>query len=462
MNMESKMNQSFFASWVFVAAAVLAMPANATNAEQLTAEMVDETGLDADTINDLTFAGMAEIQAQLESFETLVELDQRVIAETLEMLPFVAAESAQFALASMADIEPLLVAQLEMSEADREQLEREMDAASQDMERAREDMHRAKTDLESNEADRQREFEDARAEMEEAAHEMARIGQEIAQDYVIQFGDMHRKAMLGINLGEEIEVGVEVAAVTPDGPADVAGVMAGDVVVSIDGQMLNEGDNSLRTINLIEYMTEVEPDQQVTVGLDRDGVHHDVVVTAAENDFRRFRFNFEFPGAEDFDGGEYTFVMPDDWAEDYAEGGGRVRPGRYFPLFKRPAIAGWDAMELVTLTPALGRYFGTEEGLLVVRAPDSDVLQLEDGDVILKIDGRTPDSPGHALRILASYQNGDQLEIEIMREQRPVKLDVSFPDQPGDAKTSLRTTPDIHSALGRPIKTYLYAMYQTL
>src|SRR2546430_13415861 len=39
-------------------------------------------------------------------------------------------------------------------------------------------------------------------------------------------------------------------------------------------------------------------------------------------------------------------------------------------------------LELATLTPRLGSYFGSEKGVLVVRAPADGALKLEDGDVI--------------------------------------------------------------------------------
>jgi len=58
---------------------------------------------------------------------------------------------------------------------------------------------------------------------------------------------------------------------------------------------------------------------------------------------------------------------------------------------------GWGDMELVPLTEELGRYFGTDKGLLVVRAPEDDDLKLKDGDVIQRIDGREPQSVAHAM-----------------------------------------------------------------
>ena len=85
-------------------------------------------------------------------------------------------------------------------------------------------------------------------------------------------------------------------------------------------------------------------------------------------------------------------------------------------------------MELVELSEGLGKYFGTDQGVLVVSAPTSGALELEDGDVIQSIDGREPTSVNHALRILGSYQPGEELELSIMRDQRRRTLDVTIPD----------------------------------
>jgi len=93
----------------------------------------------------------------------------------------------------------------------------------------------------------------------------------------------------------------------------------------------------------------------------------------------------------------------------------------------------WGDMELVELNEGLGKYFGTDSGILVVSAPESGTLKLEDGDVIQKIDGREPTSVRHALRILSSYQGGESLEIEIIRDKKRRKLEISMPD----ARTSM-------------------------
>ncbi len=88
----------------------------------------------------------------------------------------------------------------------------------------------------------------------------------------------------------------------------------------------------------------------------------------------------------------------------------------------------WAGMELVELNEGLGKYFGADTGVLVVSAPESNAMQLEDGDVIRKIDGREPTSVRHAMRILGSYQPGEKLELEILRDKKKRTLDIEMPD----------------------------------
>ena len=89
---------------------------------------------------------------------------------------------------------------------------------------------------------------------------------------------------------------------------------------------------------------------------------------------------------------------------------------------------GFGEMEMVELNESLGRYFGTDSGLLVIKAPSDNAYQLQDGDVIKNIDGRTPSDLRHAVRILSSYESGESVNIEIMRDKRKKTITVEVPD----------------------------------
>lgn len=87
-------------------------------------------------------------------------------------------------------------------------------------------------------------------------------------------------------------------------------------------------------------------------------------------------------------------------------------------------------MELTTLTPQLGSYFGTNQGVLVVHAPTHGILKLQDGDVILSIGGRIPANRSQAMRILTSYDPGEKIRLVVLREHHRRDITATMPAAP--------------------------------
>ena len=247
------------------------------------------------------------------------------------------------------------------------------------------------------------ELQEARQALEEAAREVARLSARAAGPVVDRLRTTARPAVLGINISDAGE-GVRIDGVTPGGPADDSGLATGDIIVAMDGAELG-GDSAARV--LIGQMENVSPGDAVLLTIVRDGDEEEIEVIAESSSAF---FDRDDSGDRRFGLGELF--------ERRGEVGDRLLS------FRRR----WGDMELVELTPGLGAYFGTETGILVVRAPSDDALAaLMDGDVILDIGGREPNSPEHALRILASFESGESLELAIMREQRRETLEVDFP-----------------------------------
>ena len=67
----------------------------------------------------------------------------------------------------------------------------------------------------------------------------------------------------------------------------------------------------------------------------------------------------------------------------------------------------------------------------VVKAPADSALPLKSGDVILAIDGRKPTSPEHAMRILRSYEGGEAVKLDIMRQKRRTTATWTVPENTG-------------------------------
>lgn len=252
----------------------------------------------------------------------------------------------------------------------------------------------------------------AEARLEEAARRIAELSTRRlppldARRFGFGFG---ARPMLGITIDGETDdgpvEGVVVSGVTPSGPAVEAGLRAGDVVTAINDESLAADSSLAANRKLLDFMAGVEEGDRLDVEYLRDGAVAEVTLEPRARTPRML-----------------TFGMPEAPRAPRAP----AAPG-FSQFVFLDGRGGWGDMEMVPLTEDLGRYFGTDKGLLVVRAPSDDSLQLKDGDVIHAIDGREPTSVSHAVRILGSYQSGETLKIEIMRDRRRQTLDVEMPD----------------------------------
>jgi C-terminal processing protease CtpA/Prc len=280
------------------------------------------------------------------------------------------------------------------------------DPPSVEAERARAaaDSSRAAADkaYAANEADQAKleaQLETARKQLDEAAHQVAELSTQLSRPVIESFMDMDMDGHHAI-IGVQLEAtgggpGARVREVSPGGPAAEAGIHAGDVVVAVNGAEV-KGENPARQV--MRLMRAVKPDSKVSVRVLRDGSPRDFTVVARAA-----------PG--------YFFAQ-------FPEFGPELMPGPRGALLLHGPVMD---MELATLTPQLGRYFGSDKGVLVVRAPADGALKLEDGDVILAIDGRQPESGSHATRILASYQPGEKVTLRIVRNHKTQDLETALP-----------------------------------
>lgn len=273
-----------------------------------------------------------------------------------------------------------------------------------------------KKDAESQ-AETERKLEDARRRLDAAAREVAELSMSMSEHAVPSIRHFThigpQRAMIGINLGprggEELNEGVKIASISPGGAAESAGLKAGDVLLAIDDKRLKaEADLSAREV-LLQAMREVKPGDKVKLRYRRDKKEATATVTAEAAMDRIWSRPLAVRG----------FTAPGIAAMPFPP-----------PLAMMRAVGVFGSAELVPLTPKLGQYFGTEKGLLVVRAPADSRLQLEDGDVIVDIDGRTPTSPTHAFRILGSYQAGEQLKLGVLRMKKRMTFEVTVPEDP--------------------------------
>jgi len=328
-------------------------------------------------------------------------------------------------------------AELEEAEHRLEQAESEMEVREAEVEiqieNAERSLEQAESELELQEAELENQLESAQLRLEEAARQVAELSAQLVGDAtVIALGSLRSagapKPMLGINItsaGDNRNEGVLVGGVTPGGPADNAGIQTGDVLVEIDGQSLEGGESESGMRVLSDYMNDVEEGQTVVLRLVRDGKSESV--TIVPENMNPLRMAFTMSDDWDFDFEEFEELAELEGLQELEGLGHRYRAGPHGYQLRLGHAEYWGDMELVTLTPELGEYFGAEEGILVVRAPDEEALQLLDGDVIVEIDGRKPGDPAHAMRILRSYDRGESVKLGIVRKKKQRTLDIRLP-----------------------------------
>lgn len=296
-------------------------------------------------------------------------------------------------------------------------------AQSEEMERAEAEFAAIAAQNEMREAEIAEKLEQAELRMAEAARQIA----ELTSERLPKMHGMERRIeiiddgrpRLGINIGEESSggpvEGVRVMGVTPGSAADDAGLRAGDVITAINDESMSADKSGDATRLILDFMSGVEAGDVLEVEYLRDGKVGTVEVEPRAVEMRSYAFrgfpkDFSMPSMPEMHAAPH---MVEKFQDGFAFGwSGNV----------------WGDMELVELNEGLGKYFGADSGVLVVSAPETNSLQLEDGDVIRKIDGREPTNVRHAMRILSSYQAGESLQIEILRDKKKRTLDIEMPD----------------------------------
>jgi S1-C subfamily serine protease len=232
-----------------------------------------------------------------------------------------------------------------------------------------------------------------------------------------------RRARLGVTVdlraSDSDSIGATLSAVTPGGPAAKAGLKSGDIVTRIDGKSLTASDNlkrqideSLPGVRLVEYASQLEPNDTISVEYRRAGSRHTATLVTGDEPLLTMEV---FP-----DGGDVT-VQGGGIALRRSPFRGMIR-GEQLPggtMSYSLAFAGGPLadLELAPLNPDLGQYFGTSDGVLVINVPGESSLGVKGGDVILSVDGRKATGPSSLLRILRSYDEGDSFRLDIMRNK---------------------------------------------
>jgi predicted metalloprotease with PDZ domain len=333
---------------------------------------------------------------------------------------------------------------------------------------------RADAKVDAQEA--RRELDGMREQMRELSKKMAEMSAKLGdvgpRSYAWRYiGDQDR-GMIGVVLSKG-EHGTQVDAVTPGGPADKAGVKNGDVIVKVRGEDL-EGSSGDSAKFLNDALRNLKVGQEVTLTLQRDGKNVDAKVKAERRE--PFNFVYSIDNAEvdaeqirkEVDRAMHDAHMSKEQAEQirkqaldaarqgieqgriaaeqgriYGEEQGRLaaergrlaaEQGRQLAAEARRAArevrysTPWWGLNLASLNPDLGGYFGADHGALVLSADVDGTKALKSGDVLLAIDGKKIERPEDAMRLLREGETGRDIKVEVLRQHKTQTLSMKAPE----------------------------------
>lgn len=376
--------------------------------------------------------------------------------------------------------------------------ERARETARFHAERARQESGEAKLDVEELERQRvmqheemaraQEELSRAHRELREATREIARAHRELARSaggpVAVHEINLGERAVIGVVPGKETPEGVEVIGVSPDGPAERAGLQAGDLLVSIRGEQLGSAQGKAGRETLFRVIEEAEPGEALAVVVKRDGETWKFDVTPEQREPASWQSLIRIPAAplvppapgahpapgaplivehieriaipqldeealeqhirevtEEMQTRKFVFVRPDGETIEFDE-------EFEFPESFDAEIAGYSdlaeqalreanvwfglphtqGLELAPINEGLGAYFKTERGVLVLDARPDNAYQLESGDVVLDINDTAVNSPADLMRALREIEPGSSVALAIKRDRKDKTLTVTMPE----------------------------------
>ena len=256
------------------------------------------------------------------------------------------------------------------------------------------------------------------------------------------------RARRGVVLDGDDQPGVRITGVTPGWPADRGGLRAGDRLVSIDGVAVLGNTGELRLRNARELLRRLQPGTTVEIGY-RRGSRDSVVALQPDGRRRALAFSTADGRVEWLDrdaiaqgldaarDGLQTASVALDSVPGIAsdvrreiqrisrEGacrGGDCTPGTLLSALR------WHGLNLASVDAKLGRYFGTDHGVLVLSS--GELEGLEPGDVIQRVDGRPVRSPREVMVLLRDRDAGSKVRIDYLRDRRQAQAQVAVPRIP--------------------------------
>ena len=308
-------------------------------------------------------------------------------------------------------------------------------------------------------AAQQKELDTARAQLDAAAKRYAELSGQYGGDPVRFKVEQRllRKPVIGVVLAPDDNAGVRIAGVTPDSAAADAGMKSGDRIVAIDGTTIVGAAPEVRLDVAREALGKHGEKSEIKLRVVRDGQEQVIELTPRAGD----RLMFYGPEADidlqDADAARAAMPAAREarlqamQARTEAMSAAREarRVAAIAPDVRReivlmqpgnsackgehcrfPVIADalrWNGLNLASVDGGLGRYFGADDGVLVV-STGPELQNLQAGDVIRSVDGKAVKSPRDVMDALRGRDAGSKVAVAYLRDRKAGNTQVTVPE----------------------------------
>ena len=259
--------------------------------------------------------------------------------------------------------------------------------------------------------------------------------------------------------------GVMINDVVEGSPAQKAGLLAGDVILQLNGKAAADYSE------LTDSVRALAPGQKAGLLILRDGKQKTVEVEVGKREARmewlgqadseelkeleELKKLHGLEGLEELEDlkwldGEHGKVM-------VLPRGGVEGDGPHRFVFRTMAEdRGWLGVHLDALNSQLGEYFGVKEGAgvlvtEVVEGSPAAAAGLKAGDVVVKVGETDVASPDALHDTMAGTKPGDELKLQVLRKGTPKTVTAKLGEMPEDAAGGRRIeiigdgdSPDVH------------------
>jgi S1-C subfamily serine protease len=244
------------------------------------------------------------------------------------------------------------------------------------------------------------------------------------------------RGWLGVDIAQDDEGRVTVVGVDKQSPAELAKLRVDDVIVRIDDREV------AGTEMLGSEIRKRRPGQDVTLQLERNGKSVDVKVKLGDlpEDEARREIELRFPRLFPFEPRAPQAAPPGRQAIPPAP----AEPRRFAWTFEtRKFIGVWCQ----ALTPELSEYFGLKDGpgLLVSRVEEKGpaaAAGLKVGDIIVRVNGKKVSTSDELIDLIQDRKKGDKLKVEILRDKKPLTVEVMVDEEESRGPAIFRGNPD--------------------